>query len=70
MEQSMKSGDEVRVAAGEFADKVALVREVTADERSIEVEIAYSSGRCLTFSVEQLKRLDANLADRIARKMY
>ena len=36
--------NEVRINVGQFAGKTALVRKVMADGRSLEVEIARSSG--------------------------
>ena len=37
--------NEVRINAGQFAGKTALVRKVMADGRSLEVEIANTSGK-------------------------
>ena len=36
---------EVRIDMGQFRGETALVRKVMADDRSLEVEIAHSSGK-------------------------
>ena len=43
-EANILVNNEVRINVGQFAGKVALVRKVMADGRSLEVEIARSSG--------------------------
>ena len=37
--------NEVRIDMGQFRGETALVRKVMADDRSLEVEIAHSSGK-------------------------
>ena len=44
-EAQLLLNNEVRINAGQFAGKTALVRKVMADGRSLEVEIAHTSGK-------------------------
>ena len=44
-EAQLLCNQEVRINVGQFAGKTALVRKVMADGRSLEVEIAHTSGK-------------------------
>ena len=44
-EAQLLLNNEVRINAGQFAGKTALVRKVMADGRSLEVEVANTSGK-------------------------
>jgi len=44
-EAQLLLNNEVRINAGQFAGKTALVRKVMADGRSLELEIANTSGK-------------------------
>ena len=44
-EAQLLLNQEVRIKMGQFAGKTALVRKVMADGRSLEVEIAHTSGK-------------------------
>jgi len=44
-EAQLLLNQEVKINVGQFAGKTALVRKVMADGRSLEVEIAHSSGK-------------------------
>jgi hypothetical protein len=44
-EAQLLLNQEVRINMGQFAGKTALVRKVMADGRSLEVEIAHTSGK-------------------------
>jgi len=44
-EAQLLLNNEVKINVGQFAGKTALVRKVMADGRSLEVEIANSSGK-------------------------
>ena len=44
-EAQLLCNQEVRINAGQFAGKTAFVRKVAADGRSLEVEIAHTSGK-------------------------
>ena len=45
MEAQILVNNEVKINVGQFAGKTALVRKVMADGRSLEVEIANTSGK-------------------------
>ena len=44
-EAQLLLNQEVKINVGQFAGKTALVRKVMADGRSLEVEIAHTSGK-------------------------
>ena len=44
-EAQLLCNQEVRINTGQFAGKTAFVRKVAADGRSLEVEIAHTSGK-------------------------
>ena len=44
-EAQLLLNQEVKINRGQFAGKTALVREVMADGRSLEVEVAHTSGK-------------------------
>jgi transcription antitermination factor NusG len=49
--------NEVRIKMGQFAGKTALVRKVMADGRSLEVEIAHSSGKVAFVDVTMVSEI-------------
>jgi transcription antitermination factor NusG len=44
-EAQLLCNQEVKINRGQFAGKTALVRKVMADGRSLEVEVAHTSGK-------------------------
>ena len=49
--------NEVRINKGLFAGKTALVRKVMADGRSLEIEIAHSSGKVALIDVTMVSEI-------------
>ena len=56
-EAQLLLNNEVKINMGQFAGKTALVRKVMADGRSLEVEIAHSSGKVAFVDVTMVSEI-------------
>ena len=61
-EAQLLLNQEVRINVGQFAGKTALVRKVMADGRSLEVEIAHTSGKIAFVDVTFVSEIQESVA--------